>query len=60
MSSNSQIGLRQWIWRAFAQSALIPLLLVETVLIAVYLLLSLAAAAISHRLEQRNLKGRPA
>lgn len=38
MSSNSQIGLRQWIWRAFAQSALIPLLLVETVLIAVYLL----------------------
>ena len=38
MLSNSQIGLRQWIWRAFAQSALIPLLLVETVLIAVYLL----------------------
>ena len=38
MSSNSKIGLRQWIWRAFAQSALIPLLLVETVLIAVYLL----------------------
>ena len=35
--SNSQIGLRQWIWRAFAQSALIPLLLVESVLIAVYL-----------------------
>jgi len=31
-------GLRQWIWRAFVQSALIPLVLVETVLIAVYLL----------------------
>lgn len=30
------------------------------IVIAVYLLLSLAAAAISHRLEQRNLKGRPA
>jgi signal transduction histidine kinase len=38
VSSNTQIGLRQWIWRAFAQSALVPLLLVETVLIAVYLL----------------------
>ncbi|MDH1265875.1 hybrid sensor histidine kinase/response regulator [Pseudomonas sp. GD03944] len=30
--------LRQWIWRAFVQSALIPLILVESVLIAVYLL----------------------
>lgn len=30
--------LRQWIWRAFVQSALIPLVLVESVLIAVYLL----------------------
>ena len=30
------------------------------IVIAVYLLLSLGAAAISHRLEQRNLKGRPA
>nr|WP_272890796.1 ATP-binding protein [Stutzerimonas sp. S1] len=30
--------MRQWIWRAFVQSALIPLVLVETVLIAVYLL----------------------
>jgi PAS domain S-box-containing protein len=29
--------LRQWIWRAFIQSALIPLVLVETVLIAAYL-----------------------
>ncbi|ACO76588.1 hybrid sensory histidine protein kinase [Azotobacter vinelandii CA] len=38
MPSPSHIGLRQWIWRAFARSALIPLLLVETVLIAVYLI----------------------
>ena len=38
MPSPLHIGLRQWIWRAFARSALIPLLLVETVLIAVYLL----------------------
>ncbi|MGE8500411.1 MAG: ATP-binding protein [Pseudomonas sp.] len=30
--------LRQWIWRVFVQSALIPLILVESVLIAVYLL----------------------
>lgn len=37
-STRSPIGLRQWIWRAFAQSALIPLVLVEVVLIAVYLL----------------------
>ena len=29
--------LRRWIWRAFLQSALIPLVLVESVLIAVYL-----------------------
>jgi len=36
--SSSQIGLRQWIWRAFMQSALIPLVLVETILIACYLL----------------------
>lgn len=34
----ASVGLRQWIWRAFAQSALIPLFLVETVLIAIYLL----------------------
>lgn len=30
--------IRQWIWRAFVQSALIPLILVESVLITVYLL----------------------
>ena len=33
----SRMGLRQWIWRAFVQSALIPLVLVETILIACYL-----------------------
>lgn len=38
MWSKRSFGLRQWIWRAFVQSALIPLILVETVLIAVYLL----------------------
>ncbi|EIK52427.1 hybrid sensory histidine protein kinase [Stutzerimonas stutzeri TS44] len=38
MWSNRTVGLRQWIWRAFVHSALIPLVLVETVLIAVYLL----------------------
>ncbi|MDX1298460.1 MAG: ATP-binding protein [Pseudomonas sp.] len=34
----SRYPLRQWIWRAFVQSALVPLILVESVLIAVYLL----------------------
>ena len=34
--------LRQWIWRAFVQSALIPLILVESVLISVYLLTNAA------------------
>ena len=38
MPRASQYPLRQWIWRAFVQSALIPLILVESVLIAVYLL----------------------
>ncbi|MBA4244269.1 hybrid sensor histidine kinase/response regulator [Ectopseudomonas hydrolytica] len=38
MPSSSRFPLRQWIWRAFVQSALIPLILVESVLIAVYLL----------------------
>ena len=38
MPSSSRYLLRQWIWRAFVQSALIPLILVESVLIAVYLL----------------------
>ena len=38
MSQSQALGLRNWIWRAFVQSALIPLLLVETVLIGAYLL----------------------
>lgn len=38
MSVKPPVGLREWIWRAFLKSALIPLILVETVLIAVYLL----------------------
>ena len=38
MPRASRYPLRQWIWRAFVQSALIPLILVESVLIAVYLL----------------------
>ncbi len=38
MSLKTPIGIRQWIWRAFVQSALIPLVLVEMVLIAAYLL----------------------
>lgn len=38
MPTPNPIGLRQWIWRAFVGSALIPLVLVETVLIAIYLL----------------------
>lgn len=38
MSATNLISLRRWIWGAFAKSALIPLLLVETLLIAVYLL----------------------
>ncbi|AFM35268.1 signal transduction histidine kinase [Stutzerimonas stutzeri CCUG 29243] len=36
--TSKPIGLRQWIWRAFVRSALIPLVLVETALIAIYLL----------------------
>jgi len=34
----AKVGLRQWIWRAFVQSALIPLVLVEAGLVGVYLL----------------------
>ena len=50
MPKQSLISLRQWIWRVFAQSALVPLLLVETVLIAVYLLTnsSIREAQIDH------------
>lgn len=42
MPRSSRLPLRQWIWRAFVQSALIPLILVESVLIAVYLLSNVA------------------
>ncbi len=42
MPISKKTDLRQWIWRAFVQSALIPLLLVETVLIAVYLMSNVA------------------
>lgn len=38
MSLKTPTGIRQWIWRAFVRSALIPLVLVEVVLIAAYLL----------------------
>ncbi|HAB86911.1 MAG TPA: histidine kinase, partial [Pseudomonas sp.] len=38
MPTPKPIGLRQWIWRAFVRSALIPLVLVEAGLIAIYLL----------------------
>ncbi|WP_423835549.1 ATP-binding protein [Stutzerimonas stutzeri] len=38
MTAKKPAGMRQWIWRAFVHSALIPLVLVEVVLIAVYLL----------------------
>ena len=35
---NTATGIRQWIWRAIVQTALIPLVLVEVVLVATYLL----------------------
>lgn len=38
MSGEPRYPVRQWIWRAFVQSALIPLIVVESVLITVYLL----------------------
>jgi PAS domain S-box-containing protein len=57
MSRESRYPLRQWIWRAFVQSALIPLILVESVLITVYLLSNAAIrdAQIEH-LQQSALK----
>jgi PAS domain S-box-containing protein len=42
VSLKTPVGIRQWIWRAFVQSALIPLVLVEVVLIAAYLLTNTA------------------
>jgi len=57
MPRTSRYPLRQWIWRAFVQSALIPLVLVESVLIAVYLLSNAAIrdAQIDH-LQQSALE----
>jgi signal transduction histidine kinase len=50
MPQSNPIGLRKWIWRAFSQSALIPLLLVETLLIIVYFFTnhSIRSAQIEH------------
>lgn len=50
MQNGSSVSLRTWIWRAFVQTALIPLILVETVLISVYLItnVSIRDAQISH------------
>ncbi len=50
MSLTTTVGLRKWIWRAFSQSALIPLLLVETLLIIVYFFTnnSIRSAQIEH------------
>ena len=42
MPRSSRYPLRQWIWRAFVQSALLPLILVESGLITVYLLTNTA------------------
>ena len=50
MQNCSRVSLRTWIWRAFVQTALIPLILVEAVLISVYLFtnVSIRDAQISH------------
>ncbi|MFV9656447.1 ATP-binding protein [Pseudomonas sp. NY15366] len=50
MQPGSRVSLRTWIWRAFVQTALIPLILVEAVLISVYLFtnVSIRDAQISH------------
>ncbi len=50
MQNGSRVSLRTWIWRAFVQTALIPLILVEGVLISVYLFtnVSIRDAQISH------------
>lgn len=42
MVSSARSPLRAWIWRAFLHSSLIPLVLVESVLIAAYLLTNVA------------------
>lgn len=38
MHNNKKTSLRNWIWKALASSALVPLIMVELVLIAVYML----------------------
>lgn len=50
MQDTRKTSLRSWMWRAFVQSSLIPLVLVETVLIAAYLLTnsSIREAQIEH------------
>ena len=61
MHDTPKTTLRGWMWRAFVQSALIPLILVETVLIAAYLLTnsSIREAQIEHLRETAltDLKG---
>ncbi|SDR82920.1 ATP-binding protein [Pseudomonas oryzae] len=61
MQETPKTTLRSWMWRAFVQSALIPLVLVETVLIAAYLLTnsSIREAQIEHLRETAltDLKG---
>lgn len=61
MQDNKKTKLRGWMWRAFVQSALIPLVLVESVLIAAYLLTngSIREAQIEHLRETAlsDLKG---
>ncbi|MET1080463.1 MAG: ATP-binding protein [Pseudomonas sp.] len=57
MPRPSRYPLRQWIWRAFVQSSLLPLILVESGLITVYLLTNTAIrdAQVEH-LQQSALR----
>ncbi|MGV6474838.1 ATP-binding protein [Azotobacter vinelandii] len=58
MPRATRYPLRQWLWRAFIQCALIPLLLVEVVLVGAYLLSNAAMrdAQLGH-LEERVEQG---
>ena len=38
MQRFADVSAQKWVWRAMVRSALVPLVLVETVLIAVYLI----------------------
>ena len=38
MQQSAGVSAQKWVWRAMVRSALVPLVLVETVLIAVYLI----------------------